>query len=134
MDLIEVDHIDIEPAQTLLALVTNGIRVQRAMDISLFVPPQTALGENVRPRARPGPQRKRHDFLGMAHSINRGGVDPVNTELERAMNRPDRLRVILLAPAKLPTRSADGPGAKADRRDEQVGVAELFCFHINLVS
>src|ERR1700704_783138 len=104
------------------------------MDVSLFVPTQTALGENVRTWARPGAQRKRYDFLGMAHAINGGGVDPVNTKLERAMNRRDRLLVILLAPTKFPTRSANGPRSEADWCDEQIGVTELFRFHINLVS
>ncbi len=65
----------------------------------------------------------------MAHSVNGRGVDPVNAKLERAMNRGDRSFVILLAPTKLLTRSANGPRAKADWCDEQVGVTELFCFH-----
>src|SRR5207244_8273108 len=100
------------------------------MDISLFVPTQPAFRENVRPWAGPGAQRSRHDFLGMAHSVNGRSIDPVYTKLKRAMNRGDRLRVILFAPTKLPTRSTDSPRAKADWCDEQVGVTELLRFHI----
>src|SRR4029077_16611947 len=133
MNLVKVDHIDIEPPQALLALAANGVSVQRAMDISLFVPTQTALGENVRALARPIAQRGRHDFLGMAHSVNGRSVDPVNAQLERAMNRGDRSFVILFAPTKLPARSANGPGAKADWCNEQVGVTELSRFHINFL-
>src|SRR5439155_10122872 len=103
------------------------------MDISLFVPTQPAFRENVRPWAGPGAQRSRHDFLGMAHSVNGRSVDPVYTKLERAMNRGDRLRVILLAPTKFPTRAANSPGAKADRCNEQVRVTQPLCFHLNLL-
>ena len=114
MDLVEVDNIDIQPAQTVLALATNGIRFQIAMDISLFVPAQTAFSENVRPRSRPGFQCKRDHFLGMAHSVNGGRIDPVNAKLECSMDRADRCFVVLIAPAKFPARAADGPCAKAN--------------------
>src|SRR4029077_12292059 len=130
MDLIKIDDIETQPAQAVLALATNGIRRQRAMNVSLFVPPQTAFGKNVRPRSRPGPQRKSDDFLGVPHAINGRSVDPVNAQLERAMNRGDRRFVVLLAPTKFPARSANSPGAKADGSDEQVGVTELLRFHL----
>src|SRR4029077_15146183 len=65
------------------------------------------------------------------HSVNGRSVDPVNAQLERAMNRGDRSFVSLFAPTKLPTRSADSPRAKADWCDEQIGVTELLRFHIN---
>src|SRR5437762_2622209 len=102
------------------------------MNVALFVPAQTALGENVRTWARPGAKRRRHDFLGMAHAVNGGRVDPVNAKLERAMNRADRRFVVLLAPTKLPTRPTDCPGAKADWRDGQIGVTETLRFHVRL--
>jgi hypothetical protein len=53
----------------------------------------------------------------MAHAVNGSRVDPVNAKLERAMNRGNGCLVVLLAPTKLPTRSTDCPGAKADWRD-----------------
>src|SRR5207302_10896033 len=122
MDLIEIDHIDIQPTQTVFALAADGVRRQRAMHISLFVPAQTAFRENVWPRSGPGSQCKTDDFLGVTHSINSGRVDPVNAKLERAMNRGDGRLVILLAPTKLPTRSTDSPGAKANWRDLQIRI------------
>src|SRR5882724_8823072 len=102
------------------------------MNVALFVPAQTALGENVRTWARPGAKRRRHHFLGMAHSVNSSRVDPVNAKLEPAMNRGNGCLVILLAPTKLPTRSTDCPGAKADWRDGQIGVTETLRFHVRL--
>src|ERR1700719_2169559 len=103
------------------------------MNISLFVPAQTAFGENVGAWARPGAQRKRYDFLGMAHSVNGRGVDPVNAQFERAMNRGNRLLVVLLAPTEFPTRAADGPCAKANWRNRQVGITEPLRFHLNFL-
>jgi hypothetical protein len=110
--------VNIQPTQTVFALAADGIRRQRAMNVSLFVPAQTTFGENVWPTSGPGSQRKRDDFLGVAHSINGGRVDPVNAKLEPAMNRGDGRLVILLAPTKLPARSTDSPSAKADWCDE----------------
>src|SRR5438552_17106424 len=54
MDLVKVDDIDIQPAQTVLAFAAYGVRVQVFMNATLFVPTQTALGEYVRPWSRPG--------------------------------------------------------------------------------
>ncbi|SRR6266478_1730058 len=69
---------------------------------------------------------------GVAHSLSGGRVDPVNATLERAMNCGDRLFVVLLAPAKFPTRATNGPSPKANGRNRQVGVAELLRVYINL--
>src|SRR5436305_387299 len=112
VDLIEIDYIDVQPAQTIFALAANGAYTEVAMDISLFVCTQTTLSENVGPRSGPGFQRRRDHFFRVAHSINGGRVDPVDTKLERPMDRGDRLFVILLAPAKLPACTTDTPGAE----------------------
>src|SRR6266478_320774 len=126
MNLVKVDHIDIEPAEAVLALAANGVSVQRAMDIPLFVPAQTALGENVRTRTGPIAQRGCHDFLRMAHSVNGRGVDPVNAQLERAMNRGDGSFVILFAPTKL---QPDPPIAHAPKPIGVMNKSELpSCF------
>src|SRR5207302_5218623 len=92
------------------------------MDISLFVPTQPAFRENVRPWAGPGAQRSRHDFLGMAHSVNGRSIDPVYTKLKRAMNRGDRLRVILFAQ---PNSQPDPPMAQAPKPIGVMNKSEL---------
>src|SRR2546423_3658775 len=99
------------------------------MNITLFVPAQTALGENVWPWSGPGSQGQRHHFLGVALSINGGGIDPVKAELERAMNRRDRLFVVLFAPTKFPPRTAKGPRSKTNGSDEQIGMTKAVRFH-----
>src|SRR4029077_7542060 len=101
------------------------------MNISLLIPAQATFGENVWSRSGPGFQRKRDHFLGVTHSVNSGGVDPINTKLERAVNRGDRCFVILLAPTKFPARTTYGPGAKADGGYGEIGVTELLRLHIN---
>src|SRR4029077_3752752 len=70
MDLIEIDHIDIQPAQTVFAFAADGVRRQSTMNISLFVPALTTFAENVWPRPAPDSQRSRDHFLGVAQSIN----------------------------------------------------------------
>src|ERR1700724_3059443 len=101
------------------------------MDVTLFVPTQPTLREHVGTLAGPSTQRHRHDFLRVPHSVNGCGVDPVNAQLERAMNRGDRLFVVLLAPTEFPTRAADRPGSEPYRRNRQVGITELLRLRID---
>src|SRR5882757_6887358 len=101
------------------------------MDVTLFVPTQSTLGENVWTRSRPSTQRHRHDFLRVPHSVNGCGVDPVHAQLERAMNRVDRLFVVLLAPTEFPARATNRPGSEPYRRNCQVGITELLRLCIN---
>src|SRR2546423_8071014 len=132
VNLIEIDYIHIQPKQTVFALAANGLRLQVSVNVALFVPPQTTFGENVWPTSRPRFQRGSDDFLGVAHSINGCRVDPVNAKVERAMDRRDGRLVILLAPTKFPTRSADSSRSETDRCYEQIGVTEALCFYIRL--
>src|ERR1700731_894603 len=101
------------------------------MDVTLFVPTQPTLREHVRTLAGPSTQCRRNDFLRVPHSVNGCGVDPVHAQLERAMNRADRLFVVLLAPTEFPTGSTDRPRAKANWRNRQVGITEFLRFHNN---
>src|SRR5258707_4352835 len=97
---------------------------QISMNIALVVPTQTALCENVGTGSRPRPQRKSDDLLRVAHTINSRGIDPVNAEVERAVDRRDRLFVVLFTPAKFPTRAADGPSAEANGSNEQIRITK----------
>jgi hypothetical protein len=57
-------------------------------------------------------------------SVHGRGIDPVDAEIERAMDGGDGVVVVLGAPAILPVAAADGPRAKADGRDFEIGIAE----------
>jgi hypothetical protein len=89
VDLIEIDCIHLQPAQTGLAFASNGFRVQRVADLAFLVPDHPAFGENIRTLSSPIAQRFRDNFFGMAKPVDGCGVDPVNAKLQRLMNRRD---------------------------------------------
>ena len=45
--------------------------------------------------------------------VHGGGVDPIDAQLQRAMNRGDRGFIVLFASAKFPTCPTDCPGCEA---------------------
>ena len=65
------------------------------------------------------------DVLRVPEAVGGGGVDPVDPELERAVDRRARLLVFLGSPAELPVAPSNRPGAEADPRDLETGVAQL---------
>ena len=129
MDLVEVNSFDPQPAQTVFALASNGVCLQHVVNLPMFIPTQSAFGENIRPLARPRFQRPGDNFLRVAHAVNRGGINPVDAQFERAMDGGDGRFVVLLAPGEFPACTADGPCAEAHGGDEQVRIAESFRFH-----
>ena len=56
----------------------------------------------------------RHDFFGVAEAVDSGSVDPVHAQFKGAVDRGDRVVVVLCSPRELPARAADGPGSIAD--------------------
>ena len=66
---------------------------------------------------------------GGAESVRGGGVNPVDTEFECAVNGCDGIVVILRSPGELPARAAYGPGAIADWSDVEIGVTEFASLH-----
>src|SRR6267142_3661450 len=118
MDLVKVNGFDPQPTQAILTLAPNRIGLQHLVDFSLPIPTQATFGEDIRTRTLPTRQRAGHDFFRVAGAIDGGGINPVDSEFQRAMNRRDGRVVILGAPGELPARAADGPGAEAYRRDE----------------
>jgi hypothetical protein len=49
VDLVEVDHLDREPTETVFDLVADRISVQYFSHVAIVVPAEAALGKNVRP-------------------------------------------------------------------------------------
>src|SRR5208282_4682249 len=52
-------------------------------------------------------------LLRMPQAVNGGRVDPVDSGVQRSVDRHDRLGVVLRAPTKIPAPSANRPGAHA---------------------
>src|SRR5258708_17353698 len=65
----------------------------------------------------------------MTGAVDRGGVDPVDAQFERATDRGDGIRIVLRTPGKFPARAANSPSAKANRSYLQIGVPKFSCFH-----
>src|SRR5205085_11882571 len=124
MDLVEVDRVDREPAQARLALTQQRVALQGLHGRAVRAFGLAALGEDERPLVEAG-ERAADDLLGVAEAVLGGGVDPVDAELERAVDGGDRLVVVLLAPAPVVLRAADRPGAEADAADLEAGAAKL---------
>src|SRR4029450_12855601 len=110
MDLIKIDPVDLEPAQTIFTFAPNGIDLQSPMHISLFVPEKTAFGEKVRPWSRPSFDRGGYNFFGVTYTVYSRGIDPVDTQFQCPMDRCNGSFVALFPPAEFPAGTADSPG------------------------
>src|SRR5712664_242867 len=102
MDLVKIDRVHLQATQTVLAFAPDGSSAEFLSDVPFLVPAKDTLGENIRARAAPILHRAGNDFFGMAHAVDGGGIDPVDTKFERTMNRRDRIRIILRAPGEFP--------------------------------
>ena len=115
MHLIEVDDVDLQAAQTGVAFFADGLRGVHLGDMALFVPTHGALGENVGALALPLLQCTRDNFFGVTETVDGGGVDPIDTKFEGAVNGGYGIVVFLRTPAELLAATADGPCAVAHR-------------------
>src|SRR5580692_3879685 len=66
----------------------------------------------------------------MADAVDGGGVYPVHTKFEGAMDGGDGVRIVLMSPREIPAAAANGPGTVANRGNLQIGTSELARFHI----
>ena len=87
------------------------------------VPAHGALGEDQRLVAG-GFDGAANHFFRVAEAVDGRRVDPVDAQIEGAMNGGDGFVVVLWAPGEFPVAAADGPCAKADGGELKIGVAE----------
>ncbi len=97
-----------------------------------LAPRAFALGEDVG-LGRDAFKRSRHHLLGMAQTINRRGVDPVEAGFEPGADCGNRLAVVLRSPGESPASAAHGPGANTHGSDHQIAVTQLAFFHESLL-
>jgi hypothetical protein len=113
VNLIEIDGVAAEAAQRIVQFLLQRRGFQGLIDGAVLVPAHGALGEDIRLVAR-GLQCATDHFFGVAKAVDCGGVDPVDAEVEGAVNCSDGYVVVLRTPGKFPVAAADGPCAKAD--------------------
>src|SRR5712671_1105053 len=123
MELVEIDPFHTEPPERCLTLSANrggGESVDCLLRSILLIPDQSAFAEHVRLVGSAATlQRSSDDFLRMTEPIYRGGVDPVDPVLQRAVDRCNRGRVVLRPPL-----AASGcPRAESHARDFHIGGA-----------
>ena len=131
VDLVEVDRLHAQAPQARVDLAQDRRARDVVADLPVAAPHEAALGEHVRPFGAAG-ERLRHHLLGAAEAVDGGRVNPVDAEVEGAVDGRDRVAVVLRPPAELPAAAPERPGAEADARDLQVRVAELTGEHSRL--
>ena len=120
VDLVEVNRCDAEPgkapfdfAPERVALEALDGRSPRPLGLPALCEHERALG-----KAR---KRATDDLFRVSEAVLRGRVDPVDAELERMVNRCDRVLVVLRAPAPVVACASERPGAEADAADLEAG-------------
>jgi hypothetical protein len=113
VDLVEVDRVEPEAREAALDLSPERVAVQALQRRPVRAFRLPALGEDERPLVEAG-DRAADDLLGVAEAVLGRRVDPVDAELERAMDRGDRVVVVLVAPTPVVLRAAERPGAETD--------------------
>ena len=114
MDLVEVDRVEPEPRKAALELAPERVALQALQRRPVRAFRLPALGEDERPLVE-ADDRAPDDLLGLAEAVLGRGVDPVDVELERALDRRDRVVVVLVAPAPVVRRRLS-----PKRRDRRV--------------
>ena len=99
------------------------------MDLAPVVPEHRAFGEDVR-LCRGGFEGFADYLFGVAEAVDGCGVDPVDAEIDGAVDGCDRVGVVLRSPCEGPVSATDGPCSEADRRQMQVRVSQLLRFHV----
>src|SRR5260370_3680839 len=129
--LKKIDGADLQAAQTVFAFAANGIGAELLPNFPLLIAAQNTFGENAGTRTAPLVQSARDDFLGVAQAVDGGGVNPIDAQLQPAMNRGNGIGVVLRPPGKFPPAATESPGAKADRRNLEIRVSQFSRFHSN---
>ena len=129
VELQEVEPLTPEPAQALLAVAPDRLGAEVHEVVPVVAAQRAALGEDEDVLA--AGERAADDLLGVPPPVEGSRVDPVDAAVQRGMDGPHRVAVVLRPPVDPPLSRprADGRGADADARDQQVARAEAAPIH-----
>ena len=109
MHLIKIDDIHLQTTQTVVAFAADGIAIKNRGNAPFFIPALHALGKNIGARAAPLFHGAGNYLFRMSFAVNGSSIDPVHSQLKRAMDCGYRVRVVLLAPSKVVAGATNGP-------------------------
>src|SRR6185369_11009461 len=121
VDLVEVDDVGAEAAQAVLHLLLDRLARQAAL-VRAWADRRPHLGGEDDPLAAVLDRLADDDF-GFAVGVAVGGVDEVEPGVEGAVDDPDALFVVRVAPG------AEHHRAEAERRDFETGLTEVAGVH-----
>jgi hypothetical protein len=126
MDLVKVDPVGAEPAQTRVALPDEpAAGVAALVHVVAHHPVRLRRQHDSITAAL---ERFAHDLLRLAARVDVGRVDEVDPRVERAVDDPDRFLVIGIAPG------AEHHRAEAERADLHSGGPQRAVVHLETVS
>src|SRR5713101_6745836 len=121
MKLVEINALYTQPAQGRLALSPNRFRLEYTTRLChgvRLIRNQSTFGENQRTLGgRQLAQQASDNFLGVAQSVDRGRINPIDTQLQCMPHGGNGCVVILRSPTVGPSAAAEGPSSKPDRGD-----------------
>src|SRR5438445_321089 len=125
VELEDVDVIGVQAPKALFDLSPHALRREVADPPAAAVVQRAALGEDIGAVAAVG-DRLAYDLFSSSPSVERRRVDPVDSGVQRRMDRSDGRSLVLVAPVDPPGfRRADRRGPHSNRRDEEVTRPEL---------
>src|SRR3989304_4153595 len=114
VEVADPDVAELPPAHPRrFRLAADGPRPQVGADASPAVPDLPAFRRDERALGQ-ALNGAPHDLLRVSEAVNRGGVDPVDPQVEGVADGGDGDSVVLLAPPPGIATAADGPGAEPD--------------------
>ena len=100
VDLQEIDALDPEPSQAPFDVVADRLGSEIHGVVAVLAPERPALREHEHVLATA--ERPPDDLLRAAPPVEGRGVDPVHPQVERGVERPHRVALVLRAPVHPP--------------------------------
>jgi hypothetical protein len=132
VELQQVEPLTPEPAQALLAIASDRVGAEIHEVVPVVAAQRAALGEDEDVLA--ARERAADDLLGVPPPVEGSRIDPVDAGVHRSVDGPHGVAFVLRSPVDPPLGRprADGRGADADARDEQVARVKAAPIHTDV--